>query len=286
MAFPSVPRSVLVTGCSTGIGEACARMLRDRGWTVYPTARKAGDLQALEAAGFTAIELDLADSASVLAAAAKVLDLSDGQLGALVNNAGFGQPGAMEDLSREALRYQFEVNVFGMQQLTNQFIPLFRKQGRGRIVNVSSVVGRVALPFLGAYSASKFAMEAISDALRVELVDSGVAVSLIEPGPIITAFRTNAVEKTDEAIDTGSSTFGALYTREVQRRRDRQKKVGFINKPPEAVGNKVIHALESSGPRRRYGVTPVAPYVNFVRRFAPACLVDALFARSVRKKRG
>ena len=286
MAFPSVPRSVLVTGCSTGIGEACARMLRDRGWTVYPTARSARDLQALEAAGFTAIELDLADSASVHAAAAKVLDLSDGQLGALVNNAGFGQPGAMEDLSREALRNQFEVNVFGMQELTNQFIPIFREQGRGRIVNVSSVVGRVALPFLGAYSASKFAMEAISDALRVELVDSGVAVSLVEPGPIITAFRTNAVDKTDEAIDTGSSTFGDLYAREVQRRRDRQKKVGFVNKPPEAVGKKVIHALESSGPRRRYGVTPVAPYVNFVRRFAPACLVDALFARSVRKKRG
>ena len=286
MRLPTVPKTVVVTGCSTGIGEACARMLRDRGWTVYPTARKPEDLEALEAAGFTAIALDLSDSASVDAAATRIKDLCKGQLGALVNNAGFGQPGAMEDLSRDALRYQFEVNVFGMQELTNHFIPAFRQQGCGRVVNVSSVVGRISLPFLGAYSASKFAMEAISDAMRVELIDSGVAVSLIEPGPIVTAFRTNAAEKTDEAIDPSASTFGDLYIKEIKRRRNSQKKVDFINKPPEAVGAKVIHALESASPHRRYGVTPVAPYVTFMRRFAPYWFVDAIFARDVRKTRG
>ncbi len=155
---------------------------------VVPTARKAEDLQRLRENGFEPVELDVADSDSVQRAADEVLRRVDGRLGALVNNAGFGQPGAMEDISRDVLRYQFEVNVFGMQELTNRCIPVFRQQGRGRIVNISSVVGRVSLPFLGSYSATKFAMEAISDALRMELRDAGIAVSLVEPGPIATSF--------------------------------------------------------------------------------------------------
>ena len=149
MKFPAIPKTVVITGCSTGIGAAAAVILRDRGWTVYPTARKAEDLDHLRGLGFTAIELDVAESASVKAAAKQVLGWCDGQLGAVINNAGFGQPGALEDLSREAIRYQFEVNVFGLQEFTNQFLPGFRKQGCGRIINVSSVVGRVSLPFLG-----------------------------------------------------------------------------------------------------------------------------------------
>jgi NAD(P)-dependent dehydrogenase (short-subunit alcohol dehydrogenase family) len=188
---PVEPKSVLVTGCSSGIGAATATLLRKRGWKVFPTARNPDDLDQLRKDGFEAIHLDLGDSASVQAAADVALEVMEGNPGALVNNAGYGQPGALEDLSRDAMRAQFEVNVFGMQELTNRFIPVFRKQRAGRIVNVSSVVGRVSLPFSGIYSATKFAMEAMSDAMRVEFSDSGIGVSLVEPGPITTHFRVD-----------------------------------------------------------------------------------------------
>ena len=286
MRFPAIPRSVVITGCSTGIGAAAAVVLRDRGWTVYPTARKAADLDALRAQGFIAIELDVADSDSVQAAAKQVLSESDGKIGAVINNAGFGQPGAMEDLQRDALRYQFEVNVFGLQEFTNQFIPTFREQGCGRVVQVSSVVGRVALPFLGAYSATKFAVEAMADAMRNELVDTGIAVSLVEPGPIITDFRKNAVIKTEEQLDQQNSAYGDLYLKEVTRRRDRQKEVNLINKPPEAVAAKFVHALESSHPKRRYCVTIPAYLGAFLRRAAPYALTDAILQSRVKKKNG
>ena len=168
-------KNVLVTGCSSGIGLATARVLRGRGWNVIPTARKREDLDALRADGFTPVELDVADAESVKRAAARALEIFGGRIGGVVNNAGFGQAGAVEDLSREVLRYQFEVNFFGAHDLTNRFIPIFRKQGWGRIVNISSVLGRVVIPFYGSYCATKFAMEALSDALRVELCDSGVS---------------------------------------------------------------------------------------------------------------
>jgi len=278
-------KSVLVTGCSTGIGAATAMLLREQGWTVYPTARKPADLERLRSEGFDPIALDIADSNSVLAAADEALEKMGGTPGALVNNAGYGQPGALEDLSRDAMRAQFEVNVFGMQELTNRFIPRFREQGRGRIVNVSSVVGRVSLPFLGIYSASKFAMEAMSDALRVELCDSGIAVSLVEPGPITTHFRQTSVAQADHYLAHGDSAFRTLYQREVERRRQQpvDKKKPF-SKPPAAVAEKILHALESSRPKRRYCVTVPAYAGAVFRRILPDAWVDATLSRSLRKK--
>lgn len=286
MKLPPVPsKSALVTGCSTGIGAAAAQLLRDRGWTVHPTARKPEDLERLRADGFDPICLDVADSASVQAAADEALERMGGRPGALVNNAGYGQPGALEDLSRDAMRAQFEVNVFGMQELTNRFIPHFREQGAGRIVNVSSVVGRISLPFLGIYSATKFAMEAMSDALRVELCDSGIAVSLVEPGPIITHFRQTCVTKADDHLEHDESAFRALYANEIERRRKQpvDKKKPFA-KPPEAVATAILHALDSRRPKRRYCITVPAYAGAILRRVAPDALIDGVLSRSLRKK--
>ena len=282
MKFPPVKaRCALITGCSSGIGLAAARLLRQHGWQVLPTARKPADLEKLRTENFTPIHLDVADGESVRAAATEALKLSHGALGALVNNAGFGQPGALEDLSRAALREQFETNVIGLQDLTNQFIPLFRKQGWGRIVNISSVVGRIPLPLMGAYSASKFALEGLSDCLRIELRGSGVVVAIIEPGPIATEFRSNAAAAGWKHLaDLKQSHFAGYYRRNAEQP-DGKKARDRFRLPPGAVAQKILHALESAHPRRRYPVTLVTWLGALARRFMPDALVDQLMAHRV-----
>jgi len=282
MRFPVVQeRRVVVTGCSSGIGAATAHVLRDRGWLVVPTARKEKDLAALREEGFDPVSLDLTNAGSVKDAAAEALEICGGRLGGVVNNAGFGQPGAVEDLSRDALRQQFEVNVFGLQELTNLLIPVFRKQGRGRIVNVSSVLGRISSPMIGAYCASKFALEALSDALRIELRSAGVSVSIIEPGPIVSAFRRRIGMQISEALDTDRSRYGNSYRHEAERRRKQVKRVDLFTRPPEDVAVKIAHALESSRPKRRYCVTIPAYFGAFASRFVPPAIVDRLLASKV-----
>lgn len=274
-------KTVLITGCSSGIGRATADLLRANGWVVAPTARTQEDLDLLRNDGFIPVPLDLADEASVKTAAEQTLDLFDGRLGALVNNAGFALAGAMEDIGREALRHQMEVNFIGVQDLTNRLIPRLRLQGWGRIVNVSSVYGRVAAPLVGSYCASKFALEAATDALRIELWSTGVGVSLIEPGAIITEFRNNAAEIAAEQLDPQSSRFGNAYDRKITRKKKRQPKADFFRKTPSAVAEKIQHALQSGHPRRRYGVTPAATLVALLRRFAPDALLDAALRRQI-----
>jgi NAD(P)-dependent dehydrogenase (short-subunit alcohol dehydrogenase family) len=278
-AAPVQSRTVLVTGCSTGIGLATARLLRERGWTVWPTARKPDDLARLRAEGFDPIELDLLDSESVRRSAEETLRRGGGHLGALVNNAGYGQPGAVEDLSRQALRRQFEVNVLGLHELTVSLLPAMQAQGYGRIVNVSSVLGWLTIPFMGAYSASKHALESLTVALRIELRGSGLAVSLVEPGPIETAFRKNAFEHGREHLNTGQSRFSKIY--EGQARRKMAK--GFRSSdpftvPPEAVARRIVHALESSRPRRHYPITLTARAMYYLRRVLPEALKDWLMS--------
>ncbi len=284
MKYPLVStRTVLVTGCSSGIGLATARLLRNHGWVVLPTARKREDLDRLQAEGFKPVELDVGDGASVRRAAKEALDHFGGRVGALVNNAGYGQPGAVEDLSREVMRHQFEVNVFGLQELTNLLIPTFREQGYGRIVNISSVVGRVAIPFMGIYAASKWAVEALSDALRVELRGTGIAVALVEPGPIATAFHDNAVERAKSQIDkVGQSRFADRYRRQIAGERTESSLSAPFEKPPEAVARKILHALESPRPHTRYPVTFPAYGGAFLRRFAPDWLLDEIMARRLK----
>jgi len=269
-------RKAVVTGCSSGIGLATALMLRKHGWTVIPTARKDADLDMLRGNGVEPVRLDLADSASVQAAAAEILARWHGHIGAIVNNAGLGQPGTIEDLSREAMRYQFEVNVLGMQELTNRFIPIFRRQGYGRIVNVSSVLGRVSLPSMGIYSASKFAVEAISDALRVELRGSGVTVSLIEPGPIATAFGANAVRVGKQNLTPERSVFGEMYRRQLLHPENRSGPEETFRRPPEVAAKAILHSLTSPRPRTRYKVTVPAYAGALAARVAPDRFLDWL----------
>lgn len=281
MGIPSSFHTVLITGCSSGIGAATAHLLREAGWRVFPTARKPEDLDSLRADGFDPIALDLADPASVAQAARAALERSDGQLGALVNNAGFCQAGALEDIPREALRAQFEANVFGLHDLTRALLPAFRRQGHGRIVNVSSVFGRIAVPMVGSYCASKYALEALSDALRIELWGTGIWVALIEPGAILSRFRHNAAEQLAQAVDSKQSGFGSAYEHEIERRRRQIKRADFFTRPPEEVARKIRHALESAHPRRRYPVTPAAHLVEFLVRFVPAAWTDRLLAKRV-----
>ncbi len=279
-------RSVLVTGCSSGIGLATAELLRSAGWTVFPTARKPDDLDTLRLAGFDAIELDVSDSRSIATALDWVLAKNAGRLGAVVNNAGFGMPGAIQDLSRDAMRHQFEVNLFGLQELTNRLIPVFREQGYGRIVNISSVVGRLALPFMGIYSASKFALEAVSDAQRVELSPDAISVSLVEPGPIRTQFSTNCAGQGEQKLDTGASKFGAAYKKYFEKRRNGGMSEDRFRLSPEAVAKKIVHALEAPRPKIRYKVTVPSYLGDFAARFLPAELIDRMMISHVKKRFG
>jgi NAD(P)-dependent dehydrogenase (short-subunit alcohol dehydrogenase family) len=285
MRYPLIEhRNAVVTGCSSGIGLATALRLRDARWNVCPTARRPDDLEMLRAKGFRPVAMDLGDEASVAAGAAAILKSFDGRLGALVNNAGYGQPGALEDLPRAALREQFEVNLFGLQDLTNRLLPAFRRLGRGRIVNVSSVVGRVALPFMGAYSGSKFALEAFSDAMRVELTGTGIAVCLIEPGPIETRFGDRAVEAGTRRLSGVESPFSASYRHYLRRLEARNERPDPFRQPPAAVAVKILHAVSSARPRRRYPVTVPAHLGRFLARFAPAAFIDAVMRRRLRDR--
>jgi short-subunit dehydrogenase len=275
--------TVLITGTSSGIGLAAALEMKQRGWTVFAAARKTEDLENLKSRGLKPVHLDVADSHSIDRAMADVLDQCGGSLTGLVNNAGFGQPGALEDLSREAMLTQFEVNVFGLQELTNRFLPGMIKQGHGRIVQISSVVGRVSLPFMGIYSASKFAVEAMADAQRVELFGTGVRLSLVEPGPITTLFSKNAITSTHSGLTADTSRFADLYQKELSDRA-RERDPRPFSLPPEAVARKIAHALTSSHPRRRYKVTFPAYLGAFMSRAAPDTLIDWILSSKLRKR--
>jgi short-subunit dehydrogenase len=210
----------------------------------------------------------------------------DGRPGAVVNNAGFGLTCAVEDASRAMFRDLFEVNVFGLQELTNRLIPVFRRQGFGRIVNISSVLGELSLPFAGIYSASKFAVEALSDALRRELFDSGIALSVIQPGPIETRFSENLAHRTDDYPKNPDSLFSSFYQEAIATRKTGKavRTASAFMKPPEAVAEKVLHALESRHPKRRYRVTAVAHFGAAARRVLPAALLDTVMINGIKKR--
>lgn len=279
-------KTVLVTGCSSGIGLATARLLKEKGWQVAPTARKEADLAMLLEKGFEPVAMDLTDSGSIADAANEVLRRFNGQLAAIVNNAGVGQASAVEDAPRAMFRDVFEVNVFGLQELTNRFVPVFRKQGHGRIINISSVLGEISLPFCGVYSASKHAVEALSDAMRRELFDSGVSVCVIQPGPIGTKFSENLAQKSDRYPQNPDSVFSSFYKEAIETRKTGKatRTAGRFMKPPEAVAEAVFQCLESPRPKRRVRVTCVAHFGAFLRRFAPAALIDSIMISKLREK--
>lgn len=272
-------KSILITGCSSGIGAAAARTLHDRGWRVFATARKPADVERLQAEGLESLVLDLDDSTSIRAAVSQVLERTEGRLDALFNNGGFGQVGAVEDLTRDALRAQFETNLFGWVELTHLIIPVMRAQGAGRLVMNSSVLGYAAFPYRGAYNAVKFALEGMTDTLRQELHGSGIHVSLIEPGPIISRFRENCLPHFERHIDWRNSVHRSSYEGQLARLRHPGPAAPFTL-GPEAVVARLLHALENPYPKARYPVTTPAVAFAWLKRFLSTALMDRVLRRA------
>ncbi len=262
-------RSIIITGCSSGIGAYCAEALKSQGWRVFATARKDADIGALRAKGIEAHYLDYTQPQSIANLVDEVLRQPDGTLGALFNNGAYAQPGAIEDLPVEALRQQFEANFFGWHDLTRRVVPVMRRQGHGRIVHCSSILGLVPMKWQGAYVASKFALEGLMLAQRMELEGSGIDVSLIEPGPIASRFTYNAARHAEANIDMEASVHRELY----QRQMAKLKSGGTKSKNmlgPEAVYAVLLHALEAPRPRPHYVVTRPAKLGSLARRLMPA----------------
>jgi NAD(P)-dependent dehydrogenase (short-subunit alcohol dehydrogenase family) len=262
-----MPRSILITGCSSGIGKCAAEGMRERGWQVFATARKPADIEALKATGVTALYLDYTEPDSIAAASEAVFAATGGTLDALFNNGAYGQPGALEDVTTDVLRAQFETNFFGWHELTRRVIPAMRRQGHGRIVMCSSILGIISMGFRGSYAATKFALEGYSDALRIELADANIHVSTIEPGPIRTRFTANAIPYARKNLDLEHSVHAAFY-----RRRLRSMEKGgntFGELEPEAVVAQLVKACESNNPRPQYFVTLPMYGMSLLRRIAP-----------------
>jgi NAD(P)-dependent dehydrogenase (short-subunit alcohol dehydrogenase family) len=278
MSSKSENRSVLITGCSSGIGMATAQVLKTRGWNVIASARKTEDVQRLKDSGLRAIRLNIADPVSIADALNDTLTLTGGRLDALVNNAGIAIPGAVEDLSSEVLQRQFDTNFFGTLELTNAALPLMRRQGQGRIVMISSILGRVAMPWRGAYNASKFALEGITDTLRLELRGTGIKIILVCPGPVASRFRDSSLANFDEYLDAASSPHKDSYTRLKAQTGEKKANTPFTV-PPETVADKIAYVLENSNPRARYYVTVPAYALAFLRCVLPTRWMDALLAR-------
>ena len=270
-------RAVLITGCSSGIGLCLAHGLKDRGYQVIATARQSEDVAQLSAQGFDAYQLDLASPDSIIQACEQIFQ-DFKTIDALIHNGAYGQVGALEDISRETLEMQFQTNVFGWHQLTNLILPQMRKQGKGRIIYLSSVLGFVAMPFRGPYNASKFAIEGLVNTLRLELQDTGVQLSLIQPGPIESKFRENAYRAFMANVDSENSRYHANYQQMIKRLQS--KELADFTLGAEAVLKCVIHALESKRAKLRYWVTFPTKLFGVLIRLLPARLMDKILYKA------
>jgi len=267
-------KHILITGCSTGIGYTCAHGLHKLGYSVFATCRRDEDVKRLQDEGLNAFKLDLCDSSSLHVALAWMLSQTGGRIDVLFNNGAYGQPGAVEDLKRNVLREQFETNVFGTQELTNLVLPYMRKQGHGRIIYNSSILGFVAMSYRGAYNASKFAIEGLADTLRLELYGSGVEVILIEPGPIRSAFRKNALVKFLANIDQERSAHKEIYEKTLERLQ--KSGDGAFTLGAEAVLEVLVQAIEAKKPKFRYPVTFPTKLFVWLKRLLPTSWMDTI----------
>lgn len=271
-------RSILITGCSSGIGFDAAQGLAARGWRVFATCRQEADCERLRAMGLESFVLDYADEASIAAAVDEVKTRTGGTLDALFNNGAHGCPGAVEDLPTAALRAIFEVNLFGYHTLARLVIPMMRAQGAGRIVNCSSVLGLVPMKWRGAYVATKYAMEGLTDVLRLEMEGTGIKVILIEPGPITSSIRKNSIPHFERWIDWKNSSRAAEYQSLLARLYEARGPDRF-ELPASAVTAKLVHAAESSRPKARYFVTKATYIMNLARRILPTSGLDWMIRR-------
>jgi short-subunit dehydrogenase len=270
-------KSVLITGCSSGIGLCLAHGLRSEGYRVFATARKSNDVAKLKVLGFEAFLLDLSSSGSINAAIKELYQKTD-NLYALINNGAYGQAGALEDISRDTLEKQFQSNVFGWHELTNLILPRMRRENIGRVIYISSVLGFVAMPFRGPYVASKFAIEGLVNTLRLELSDTSIKFSLIQPGPIESKFRANAYLAYKENVDSKHSNYQAQYDLMIKRL-DSDKNAKYTL-PPEAVLKCALHALKSNSPKIHYRVTFPTKLFSFLGRILPSSLMDKILNQS------
>jgi len=271
-------RTIIVTGCSSGIGAHCARALKADGWRVFATVRRQADLEPLEADGIEALLMDYTRPDTIAALVETVTERTGGRIDALFNNGAYGQAGAVEDLTTDVLREQFETNVFGWHELTRRVIPVMRARSHGRIVNCSSILGLLPYRYRGAYTASKHAIEGLTITLRMELQGSGIEVSLIEPGPIASRFTANAIAKIREHIDLEGSVHAEQYKRQLKRL-DGRGPISRHKLGPEAVYDVLSHALTAPRPRPHYLVTKPAKQGAFLKRILPAALFYKLMRR-------
>lgn len=277
----ATPRSILITGASTGIGHHGAHALAKRGWQVIATARKADDVERLKDEGLSAVQLDYTDQSSIGFALKQTLEHTGGRLDALFNNGAYGQTGALEDVSSDTLRAQFEANFFGWHELTRQVIPLMREQNSGRIIQCSSVLGFIAMPFRGPYNASKHALEGYTDTLRMEIAPFGIQVVSIQPGPVTSRFRANALAMFERTIKAEGSAYEADYTRQLARMRSTARDSFELG--PESVTEALIKALESTNPRPIYRVTTPTHIMAYAKRVLPTRALHTFLAKAAKK---
>lgn len=270
---------VVVTGSSSGIGKAAAEILSDRGYSVIATVRRESDKEKLLLNDHSSIVMmDLNSEQSVIDGAAEIKRISNNNLYALFNNAAYGQPGAVEDLSRTALKKQFETNLFGTHQLTCELLPILLEQNRAHIVQCSSILGFIGMPMRGAYVASKHALEGLTDTMRMELADTNVQITLIEPGPILSRFRQNALVALRDNINFDKSRHGWRYVAALARLEKEGAASGYTL-GPETVVAKLIHALESKRAKPRYYVTKPTYIMAFLKRFVSARTIDGILLK-------
>ncbi len=272
-------RTILITGCSSGIGLAAAMKLREEGWRVFASCKQQVDCDRLHTMGFDAPHIDYTDTTSIHQGLNEVLEATGGTLDALFNNGAHAIPGAVEDMPTDALRSIFEANFFGWHELTRSLLPVMRAQGYGRIVQCSSVLGLVTMPWRGAYNASKFALEGLTDTLRIEMRDTNIKIVLIEPGPITTKFRENAIPHFERWINWKDAARASQYKAKLLNRLYTSNGPDPFELPPEAVVEKLIHALESKRPRARYFVTTPTYVMAALRRLLPTWALDWVLSR-------
>ncbi|MDC0658763.1 SDR family NAD(P)-dependent oxidoreductase [Leisingera sp. SS27] len=272
-------KTILITGCSSGIGLDAARGMRERGWRVFASCRQQRDCDRMRAEGFESPRIDYTDPESITAGLAEVLEATGGTLDALFNNGAHGLPGAVEDLPTDGLRSIFEANFFGWHELTRQVIPVMRRQGHGRIVQNSSILGFVTFPWRGAYVATKYALEGLTDTLRVELQGTGIHMVLIEPGPVTSKIREKSIPHFERFIDWQASPLRELYESRLLKRLYESSGPDRFELPASAVTAKLAHACESRRPRPRYYVTTPTHIAGFLRRILPTRAIDRILVR-------
>lgn len=272
-------KTILITGCSSGIGLDAARGMRDRGWRVFASCRRQQDCDRMRDEGFDSPLIDYTRPDTITDGLKQVLTATGGGLDVLFNNGAHGLPGAVEDLPTEALRDIFESNFFGWHELTRQVLPVMRAQGHGRIVQNSSILGLVTFPWRGAYVATKYAIEGLTDTLRIELTDTNIHVVLIEPGPVTSKIRENSIPHFERYVDWRSSPLRTHYEDSLLKRLYESKGPDRFELPASAVTAKLIHACESPRPRPRYYVTTPTHIAGFLRRILPTRSIDRILAR-------